>query len=295
MKKNGLYLLIAILMISQFTLILKINRIESETEYTKHQMNNLSNEIRNDMNAIYSNVDDMLNRKESLIEISTTDIGTVNGDSLTVPITFNLIPKEVSENTIVNLEFDGKLFPMDKTDTSFTATVHRSIFSDALPIIVIDDNGVKKTMEDKQIGIWDIKSEVFPTMYPRLLGTASYGGDTYSRKGSLSAEIKEAKGDIKFTKIALIVKVDDKTISEEIIPNNVLYTGYEVDKKISLGDGEICTMLVIATDSLGLEHHYTVDTWTGGSNMQREPWFEDEYIYSSDGKLLWQPEHSKLY
>ncbi len=46
LKKNGLYVLIGALIISQFTLLLKINRLESETEYTKNQMDNLSNSLR---------------------------------------------------------------------------------------------------------------------------------------------------------------------------------------------------------------------------------------------------------
>ncbi len=69
MEKNRLYVLIGTLIIFQFALLLKVNRLGSETEYTKNQMNNLNNNLRNDINAIYSNVDDMLNRKESLIEI----------------------------------------------------------------------------------------------------------------------------------------------------------------------------------------------------------------------------------
>lgn len=295
MKKNGLYVLIGALIISQFNLLLKINRLESQTEYTKSQMNNLSNEIRNDINAIYSNVDDMLNKKESLIEISTTELGTINRDNLTVPITFTLTPKEVSANTTVNLDFNGELFPMDKMGTSFTTTVDRSIFSDALPIIVIDENGVKKTMDAEQIGIHDIKNMIFPNMFPRLLGQASYSNYTYSRSGNLSIDIKESNEYIKFTKIRLVVKVDEDIISEEIIPNDVFNSDYEISKKIPLGEGEVSTMIVIATDSIGLEHHYTIDTWIGGSNRQREPWFEDEHIYSSDGKLLWKPEYLKHY
>ncbi|MDR7855374.1 hypothetical protein [Tissierella sp.] len=295
MKRNGIYILIGALVLSQFSLLLRINRLESQTEYTKNQINNLSNDLRNDMNAIYSNVDDMLNRKESLIEISTTEIGTVNRDNLTVPITFTLTPKEVSENTMVSLDFNGELLPMNKAGTSFTTTVDRSIFSDALPNIVIDEKGVKKTMDGKQIGIIDIKNEIFPNMFPRLLGQASYSGGTYSRSGNLSVDTKESSKDIKFTKIRLVIKLDDKTISEEDIPNEVFDSGYEINKKIPLGDGEVCTMIVIATDNIGLEHHYTVDTWIGGSKMQREPWFEDEYIYSSDGKLLWEPEYTKSY
>lgn len=295
MKKNGLYVLIGALIISQFILLLKINRLESQTEYTKSQMNNLSDEIRNDMNTIYSNVDDMLNKKESLIEISTTEVGSVNSDNLTVPITFTLTPKEVSANTTVSLDFNGELFSMDKMGTSFTTTVDRSIFSDALPIIVIDENGVKKTMDAEQIGIHDIKNKIFPNMFPRLLGQASYSGDTYSRSGNLSMEIKESNEYIKFTKIRLVIKVDEDIISEEIIPNDVFNSDYEISKKIPLGEGEVSTMIVIATDSIGLEHHYTIDTWIGGSNRQREPWFEDEHIYSPDGKLLWQPEYQKHY
>ncbi|NLY47222.1 MAG: hypothetical protein GX053_14720 [Tissierella sp.] len=291
MKKNGLYVVIGALVVSQFILLLKINRLENQTEYTKNQMHNLSDNLRNDINAIYSNVDDMLNRKESLIEFSTVEIGTVNRDNLTVPITFTLTPKEVSEDTMVNLDFNGELFPMNKSGTSFTTTVDRNIFSDALPIIVIDENGVEKTMDGRQIGISDIKNEVFPNIFPRLLGQASYSGDTYSRSGNLSLDIKESKEDIEFTKIRLVIKVDDQIITEEAIPNEVFDSGYEVNQKISLGEGEVCTMVVVATDSIGLEHHYTVDTWIGGSNRQREPWFEEEYIYSSDGKLLWQPEY----
>ena len=295
MKKNGLYVLIVALVISQFILLLKINRLESQTEYTKNQIINLSNDIKNDMNSIYSNVDDMLNRKESLIEISTTEIGSVNRDNLTVPIIFTLTPKEVGKNTMVNLDFNGELLPMDRMGTSFTATVDRSIFSDALPIIVIDENGVNKTMDKKQIGISDIKNEVFPNMFPRFLGQASYSGDTYSRSGNLSVDIKESNKGIKFTKIRLVIKVDDKTVSEEIIPNDVFDSGYEINKRIPLGKGEVSTMILIVTDSIGLEHHYTIDAWTGGSDRQRETLFEEEYIYSPDGRLLWESKYIKSY
>ena len=48
-------------------------------------------------------------------------------------------------------------------------------------------------------------------------------------------------------------------------------------------------MMIIATDSIGLEHHYNIDHRTAGSNQQREPLFDNEKIYSADGKLLWEP------
>lgn len=110
-------------------------------------MNNLSNSIRSNMDAIYFNVDEMLKKKASLIESATTKIGMLNVDEFTVPVTFVLTPKEVSEHTAVSLDFDGELFPMEKNGTTFVATVSRNVFGDALPKIVIDKNGVKKTMQ----------------------------------------------------------------------------------------------------------------------------------------------------
>lgn len=290
-----MHILIIALIVSQFILALKINNLQEKIQYTNNQMISLNNSIRNDMDRIYDNVDEMLSRKSSLIETSNIEMGVINPDDLTIPITFILTPKEVSEHTIVNLDFDGQIFPMNKNDTAFSATVSRSIFSNALPKIVIDEKGIKKTMEDKEVGIWSIKDAIFPRVYPSFMGQASFNNNTYIRKGNLSAEIKEVESDIKYREIRLAIRVDDKLISERIIPNEELYSGYEIDEEISLGNGQICTMTLIAIDSIGLEHHYTVDTWVAGSDHpQRELWLEEEYIYSTDGTLLWEPEYIRL-
>ena len=294
MKKKIVYILITVLIISQMVFVIRINSLQRQVENTYLEMNNLSHSIRNEMNNIYSNVDNMLNQQASLIESGSAEIGTPNIGELTVPITFTLIPKEVSEDTAVSLDFNGVLFPMEKDGTTFSATISRDIFSEAFPKIIIDENEIRKTTEDERVGIWNIKEEIFPIMYPRLMGDASYNGETYSRKGELSGEIKEVPSEIEYKEIRLVIKVDDKLISEEIIPNQSFYSGYEVDEKISLSSGQICTMTVIATDSIGLEHHYMVDHWDSDSRLQREPWFGEPQIYSSEGKLLYKPEYISL-
>jgi hypothetical protein len=270
--------------------LVKINNLKWQIESTNAEMDNLSNDIRSNMDAIYSNVDEMLKKKASLIESADTEIGVPNPEQLTVPVTFTLTPKEVSEYTAVNLDFNGDLHPMEKKGTTFVATVSCNIFGNALPKIVIDEKGVKKTMQDDQIGIRSIKEAIFPTMFPRLLGEARFDGKTYIRKGNLHGDTKEIASGIEFTEIRFVIKVDDKVISDEIITYETLFRGYEVDEKIPLSNGQICTMMVIATDNIGFEHHYIVDHWVAGSDRQREPWFNDEQIYSADGKLLWKTE-----
>lgn len=289
MDKNRSHILIIILIISQVILISKISNLQKQVEGTNAGMNNLSNRIGNDMNAIYSNVNEMLRQKASIIESAVAEIGKVDTDEFTVPITFTLTPKEVSENTAVSLDFDGELFPMDKNDTTFVTTVSRNIFGDAMPKIVIDENGVKKTTHDDQINIPSIKERVFPIMFPRLTGEAKFDGKTYSRKGNLSADIKEISSEIEFRGIRLVIEVDDRAIADKTIPKETFFReGYEIDEKIPLNDGQTCIMKIIATDSIGFEHHYTGARWDAGSNHQREPWFGDEQIYSPDGSLLWQ-------
>ncbi len=253
---------------------------------------------QNDMDMLYSNINEMLRQEASLIESADTEIGTVDVDELMVPITFILIPKEIGEHTAVSLNFDDELFPMERDGITFTATIARNIFSDALPKIVIDEDGTRKITEDNQIGIRSIKKKIFPVMIPRLSGEARFSNGTYRRKGNLSINTKKTSFGIEFKKARLAIKVGDRVVSDKIIPDETLSEdshGYEINEKISLDDGQVCTMTVIAVDSIGLEHHYNVDHWVAGSGPQREPLFDDEKIYSADGKLLWEQKMEPLY
>lgn len=296
MKKKTVHTLITILTISQLISIIKINKLERKIESIDGGIHNLNNTIRNDMDNIYYNIDNILSEKASLIESATSEIGTFNVDEFTVPITFTLTPKEVSEYTAVSLEFQGEVFPMEKNNTTFSATISFDIFSDAFPKIVIDENGVKKTMEDKEIGIGNIKERLFPTIYPSLWSQVRFDGKVYKIKGTLDFGRENVETEIKYEKMRFLIKVDDKLISDKVIFPVSLSSGYEVDEEIPLGNGQVCTMLVIATDSIGLEHHYIVDNWVAESGSQRRARLEggldfgEKYIYSSDGKLLWKPE-----
>src|SRR5699024_1815037 len=111
-KKNIVHILIAILIISNMISFSKINNLQRQIENTDAEMSDLRYSVKEKMDTIYSNVDEMLKQKVSLIVSATTEIGVINVDDITVPITFTLTPKEVSENTAVSLDFDGELFPM---------------------------------------------------------------------------------------------------------------------------------------------------------------------------------------
>ncbi|GKV63917.1 MULTISPECIES: hypothetical protein [unclassified Sporosarcina] len=286
MKNQILYILVGILLVSQAVSFFKINNLQMHIENTTAEMEHWNNSVRNDMNMISSNVDDMLKQKASLIESAATELGAINAEELTLPLTFTLTPKEVSQHTVVSLDFDGELFPMQKSGTTFRITVSRDIFGDALPKIVINERGVMKTTQDDRIGMESIKEVVFPTLIPSFEGEERYNDNIYWKKGILSADIQKVESEIKFTDIRVVSKVDDHVISDKKIPHDMFSEGYETDEEVTLGDGEIYTTTIIATNNIGFEHHYIVNRWIQGTEPPGEP-IEHEQIYSADGKLLW--------
>ncbi len=291
MRKNALNILIVVLIIFQIASISKINNLQREIQNVNIGMDNLNISVMSDINNIYSNVEQILKREASLIADANAEIGAIDADELMVPIKFILTPKEVSEQTTVSLDFRGELFPMEKTGTNFSTTVSRHVFGDTMPKIIIEEGGVKKITEDTRINVENIKERLFPRLYSRVSGEANYRKNIYSRKGTLNVDFKEIKSDIKYTEMRLVVKVDDKLISDEIIPDEVFRSGYEVDEEIPMNDGQTYVMTLIATDSIGLEHHYTVEHWVAGTGEQIAPSLDDEHIYSADGKLLWKFEY----
>jgi len=266
---------------------MKINDMQNQIANARNEMYNISNNTSNEVSAIYSNVDNMLKQEMSLIEQASTEIGKVNVETHTVNITFSLVPKEVNEDSVVSLDFDGEICPMNRNGTMFTATVTRDFFSSATPLIVIDENGITKTTQDGRIGVMSIKDSVLPVLTPILSGSSGYGGGMYRFNGNLYVDAKAITTDITFTDIRLVTKVDGNMITEDILSSETSMTDWPVDKKIPVGNGQVLVMTVVATNSLGYEHHYTVAHWVGGSDAQREPWFRDERIYSADGNLLW--------
>jgi len=289
-KKRVVPILIAALIIAQVVSLMKISELQSQINNARFTVDNMSYSMRNEINGIYANVDAMLKREASLIEIASIELGTLDVDSLTASVTFSITPKEVSEHTAVYLDIDGELIPMDKVGTNFTATLSRDIFGNVLPTVVIDESGIRKTTQDDRIIIWGMKDMFLPTMHPRIEGRASYSNGSYEHQGMLKADVRSAESGIVFTEIRFVTKVDEY-VTYEVIPVDLLSTGWQLDRTIPLNDGQTCTMTVIATDSVGLLHYYEVARWVGGANAQREPWFGFEQIYSADGKLLWEPEN----
>jgi len=291
LKKKISYILFAILLIAQVISIIKLNSQQAQLNSTRGELSSLSYSLRNESDRIFSEVERQLREEASTITDASCEVGSPDIEALTVPVLFTLVPKEVGENTTVNLNFGDRVIPMDRNGTTFTTTTSFGVF-DMIeePMIEINDSGILKSTRDDRINVWSVKDAVFPAIFPQLVGRASYSNNTYTTDKHLHLDEKRFESAVTIAEMRFVIKVDDEVISDVSVPDNVFNTPWPVNEKISLTSGQVCTMTFIATDSIGFEHHFLLDCFSGGSDSQWTPMDENEIIYSADGNPVWGAE-----
>jgi len=99
LKKNYLYIIIAALVLFNAYTINKVSNIESSMNSNIQQIYSEQNNLRNEINNIYTNVDEKLKKQASLLDSYDVIFGDeLNTDNLTVPVNISVTPKENTEN-----------------------------------------------------------------------------------------------------------------------------------------------------------------------------------------------------
>ena len=284
------FALIALLAIGFVVSITQINNLRWQLELTRHEVLSANNNINFQIGWVYSQVEEMINRQMGLIELASTEIGNIDVDRLTADVTFTLTPRQVSPNTAVSLDFGGELFSMQREGQVFSLTVPLDIFGNVRPMILIDEDDVIHTTQDRDIGIWGIMFEIFPTMTPAFNGTSSHGNGRFRMSGYITVRYNRTEtAPIFFENVRVVSTIDGVVTSETEIPLNESLE-WPFEKSVALADNQEIVITVIATDSIGLEHHATV--WTSDRRIPRSVMLlgQDLRIFRSDGTLLWQRE-----
>lgn len=277
--------LIVVILIGQLLILFFIYDMKKNYEKMGQDINNFNNSFRNEMTHSYANIVNNLEKEASLLEFADYEIGEVDTEALKIPISWKVIPKEVSANTYVYLDINGEKISMERKETSFEKTILFDAFEEINPKLIIDESGVQKTIIDDRLSYIDLEEEVFPHVYPDFMGSSQYNDEIYIREGNLHLDKIREESPIEFKKANFLIKVDEKTISEKDISDELWTTGYEVYEKVPLKKDETCKMYLVLEDNLGLEHHFVVD-YFNGSNEKYFEHRDDRKIYSKDGKLL---------
>ena len=238
----------------------------------------------------------MLKRQASIIDSFEYSFGMPDNNTLSVPVTFNITPKEIKADTSATLFVSGESIRMKKNGTDFTATLPVGIFDAFEAKVILADGGIQKT--EKLDVSENLREKLLPTINVRYKGKWTYSrnqGEFHST-GNLSLDVKPAANNNKIETARLVIEVDGKTISEKRI-EKIGESMIPFDEKITVSAGQKLTVAVIAADSLGLIHkaigvQYELDD--NADLMRESVWSGETIITDKDGTLLYAPAFDSL-
>ena len=265
----------------------QLNRQENHLNSLLFQISNLNNNLHTNLNFALRQMDEMLRQNLGLFEAASTEILAVDADALEMSLAFSLMPREVSEFTAISLDFGDYVVAMARDGKIFTAEVSRGILSNTTPMIVIDEGGTTNVRTDGRIGIENVKATIFPTIRPQFSGehSSSRIGNitTINLNGNISLGIQNPANFFNsFVSIQSFLKIDEAVIESQEI---AIVSRVPVEGVFTLEGGQVFSVSIVATDSLGFQHHYisrtTMGNLFGGSNYTVA-------IYSPQGEVIWQ-------
>ena len=101
----------------------RINTLSTQVNDLRSQLYNVQNNLSNQIAGISNNVSDILERESSLISQYSYEVKSVNLKKQECTLAFSLLPKTISENTIVNIGV------IDRSSSSPLSSVGPSVYN----------------------------------------------------------------------------------------------------------------------------------------------------------------------
>ena len=108
----------------------RINTLSTQVNDLRSQLYNVQNNLSNQIAGISNNVSDILARESSLISQYSYEVKSVNFKKQECTLAFSLLPKTISENTIVNIGVidHGNSSPLDSYRPGYSADLTQDGF-----------------------------------------------------------------------------------------------------------------------------------------------------------------------
>ena len=293
--------LLVVLVVLQLNSCSAINSLRKDVQNANNQVHFLQSHINSEISWLRFEIEETLTMQASPIETASFTVGAPPPGETIVPVTFTVVPKEISADTFVSLDFDGETFLMEREGPAFSATVYRDIFENVSPMILIEENGIVRTTQDNRINVESPVFNFFPRFFPSFGGSSTFRNNVYIIRGEISLERAENPNPftgVSFDEINLVVTLDGEVFSDERISGEVMPENFPLDKEIPLYDGQTIKIAVVATDSIGLKHHFVVQHMIASHDRTGQParmirgmgGTGMATIYSADGERLWGEE-----
>ena len=253
MKKNYLYVVIATLVVFN---IITIKNIEREMDYNIQRIYTEQNNLRREIGDIYSNVDEMLKKQASVIDSYDVVFGDdLNTESLTVPVSISVTPKENKEKLTADLLINDERYPMLKNGTAFSASINAHIFEPFKIMVVLNDNGTEKVETIDEYS--DLQYKYILDLYANFSGSTSYSGGKYKYDGDIIINFKPDDNSPETMKISRYIngEIDNE---QEAHMQGEGSANHSVKDEVELTANGRIEIYVSVQDKYGLNYKYIV-------------------------------------
>ena len=295
-KIKSLQACVVILTIALCACVFKIKVLESNLENLDYAMDRQYQQVMNQVQSIYQNVDEKLREEASLLSLVEAEYGEFNLEDHTIDVTVKLVPKLISDDMKVRVSINGRNTDLSRTGNNFVGTIPVDIYNMGEQILMtIETEAGTQTQYLSEIQVEYLWGDIIPSLYySDISGQGTFSDGKYTLKGHIKINCSPTADtpDVKFERFILVTELNGMQINQEDITSDVLnYEGYphgdywrsEYNMECEAVEGDELGIYLEATDSLGYLHRMLLHHWKVLDGATAEAVDGSEYIYDPNG------------
>ena len=298
-KIKSLQACVVILAIALCASIYKINALESDLKNLDKAMDWQYQQVVNQVQSIYQNVDEKLREEASLLSSVEAEYGEFDLENHTIDVTVKLVPKLISEEMKVQVSINGRNTELSRTGNNFVGTIPVDIYNVGEQILMtIETAAGTQTQYLSEIKVEYLWGDRIPSLYySDITGQSTFAEGKYTLNGHININCSPTvqTPDVKFESFVLVTELNGKQINKEDITEKVLnYEAYpngvywydEYNMECEAVEGDELGIYLEATDSLGYLHRMLLHHWKVLDGATAEAVDGSEYIYDPNGNQI---------
>ena len=278
----------------------KINSLSEEIEQLKRDYLSEDDMLRDQINSIYRNVDEQLKKQASLLTESNFSLGELDTKIQKVPVTIQIVPKEISEDMQIKVELDGEQADFVKNGNSYEATIPVGLFliEEPYPMVSITTAGVTKTEKLEEMWLGELWGKWFPSLWAEdTTGRSSFkdGKLVFDTQTLIEWNYPNNDSQIVFENFAIVTEINGKEVKRVDVTDKVKNAEGFAEGVVALEftdtyeavEGDAVSVYVVAEDSFGYIHKTLAHFWKKSGGATAETVYGGESIYDKQGNMIY--------
>ena len=296
-QKTITCIVVGLLVFSLVQIVMLRNEINN-LKSVNSRLSSEINQINGNINSIYTNVDEKLKKQASILSGVNYDIGEINNDNETVPVSLKVVPKNLSDDMQLAVKIGDETTAFTRKGNEFTAEFNVGLFIgyEEYPLLTIKNAEGTQSEYLEDVDLSYQFDKYFPTLEADIQGSSTTYRDSSAHINStfnVSVHQYGNDSDVTFTKITLVEmlngeEIGRKDITDKVTEADISYTE-KYEKDIDISDGYDLRLYIIAENSLGYTHEVLAGCWMDDkTEAMIETDLDNEIIYDKNGNMLWQ-------